>query len=85
MEGQELPVQVGQADALIAGATIKQERIDSGWIFSDGYYDATQTFVVTKDSSIASFAVPLKLLIVLFRPDAAPPINELIILNTGLI
>ena len=49
-------VQVGQADALIAGATIKQERIDSGWIFSDGYYDATQTFVVTKDSSIASFA-----------------------------
>ncbi len=48
-------VQVGQADALIAGATIKQERIDSGWIFSDGYYDATQTFAVAKDSSIASF------------------------------
>ena len=48
-------VQVGQADALIAGATIKQERIDNGWIFSDGYYDATQTFVVTKDSEIKSF------------------------------
>lgn len=48
-------VQVGQADALIAGATIKQERIDSGWIFSDGYYDATQTFVVAKDSAINSF------------------------------
>lgn len=48
-------VQAGQADALIAGATIKQERIDSGWIFSDGYYDATQTFVVGKDSDIASF------------------------------
>lgn len=48
-------VQAGQADALIAGATIKQERIDSGWIFSDGYYDATQTFVVAADSSIASF------------------------------
>ena len=48
-------VQAGQADAIIAGATIKQERIDSGWIFSDGYYDATQTFVVGADSSIASF------------------------------
>ena len=48
-------VQAGQADALIAGATIKQERIDSGWIFSDGYYDATQTFVVASDSDIASF------------------------------
>ncbi|MDY4835501.1 MAG: transporter substrate-binding domain-containing protein [Frisingicoccus sp.] len=48
-------VQVGQADAIIAGATIKQERIDSGWIFSDGYYDATQTFVVAADSDIASF------------------------------
>lgn len=48
-------VQCGQADAIIAGATIKQERIDSGWIFSDGYYDATQTFVVAKDSDIKSF------------------------------
>ncbi|MCH5290218.1 MAG: transporter substrate-binding domain-containing protein [Treponema sp.] len=48
-------VQVGQADALIAGATIKQERIDNGWIFSDGYYNATQTFVVAKDSTVASF------------------------------
>lgn len=48
-------VQAGQADALIAGATIKQERIDSGWIFSDGYYNATQTFVVSKGSDIASF------------------------------
>ncbi|MCI5902579.1 MAG: transporter substrate-binding domain-containing protein [Blautia sp.] len=48
-------VQAGQADALIAGATIKQERIDSGWIFSDGYYNATQTFVVAEGSDIASF------------------------------
>ncbi|MDO4465210.1 MAG: transporter substrate-binding domain-containing protein [Bacillota bacterium] len=48
-------VQAGQADGIIAGATIKQERIDSGWIFSDGYFDATQTFVVAEGSSIASF------------------------------
>lgn len=48
-------VQAGQADAIMAGATIKQERIDSGWIFSDGYFDATQTFVVAADSDITSF------------------------------
>lgn len=47
--------QAGQADGMIAGASIKQERIDSGWIFSDGYYDATQTFVVGADSDISSF------------------------------
>ncbi|MFV0527937.1 MAG: transporter substrate-binding domain-containing protein [Lachnospiraceae bacterium] len=48
-------VQSGQADAIIAGATIKQERIDSGWIFSDGYYNATQTFVVAKGSDITDY------------------------------
>ena len=48
-------VQAGQADGLIAGATIKQERIDSGWIFSEGYYNATQTFVVAEGSDIAKF------------------------------
>jgi len=48
-------VQANQADGLIAGATIKQERIDSGWIFSEGYYDATQTFVVAEGSDIKSF------------------------------
>lgn len=48
-------VQAGQADGLIAGATIKQERIDAGWIFSDGYYDATQTFVVAAGSDVDTF------------------------------
>lgn len=48
-------VQSGQADAIIAGATIKQERIDSGWIFSDGYYNATQTFVLAEGSDIKGY------------------------------
>ena len=48
-------VQAGQADGLIAGATIKQERIDSGWIFSEGYYNATQTFVVAEGSDVKNF------------------------------
>lgn len=50
-----MAVQAGQADGIIAGATIKQERIDSGWIFSEGYYNATQTFVVASDSDVASY------------------------------
>ncbi len=48
-------VQAGQADGLIAGATINQERKDSGWIFSDGYYDATQTFVIPTGSDIKGY------------------------------
>lgn len=48
-------VQAGQADGLIAGASITDERKASGWIFSDGYYNATQTFVVSAGSDIKSF------------------------------
>lgn len=44
-----------QANAMIAGASIKQDRIDSGWIFSDGYYTATQCMTVRTDSDIKGF------------------------------
>ena len=54
-DGAVAAVQTGQADAIMAGASIKQERIESGWIFSDGYYTATQTIAVPEDSDIASF------------------------------
>jgi polar amino acid transport system substrate-binding protein len=47
--------QAGQADGMIAGASIKQDRIDSGWIFSDGYYTATQCLTVAEDSTIEGF------------------------------
>ena len=47
--------QAGQKDALIAGASIKQERIDAGWIFSDGYFTATQSMAVASGSDIAGF------------------------------
>ena len=47
--------QAGQADGMIAGASITDERKASGWIFSDGYYDATQGMAVAKDSDIAGF------------------------------
>lgn len=54
-DGAVAAVQSGQADAIIAGASIKQERIDSGWIFSDGYFNATQTAVVPADSTVKTF------------------------------
>lgn len=47
--------QAGQADGMIAGASITDERKASGWIFSDGYYTATQTMTVPSDSDITGF------------------------------
>lgn len=47
--------QSGQADGMIAGASITDERKSSGWIFSDGYYDANQSMAVAKDSDITGF------------------------------
>ncbi len=47
--------QAGQADGMIAGASVTEERKNSGWIFSDGYYDATQGMAVAKNSTIKSF------------------------------
>ncbi len=48
--------QAGQADGMIAGASITEERKESGWIFSDGYYDADQCLAVAEASEIKGFA-----------------------------
>ena len=48
--------QAGQADGMIAGASVTEERKGNGWIFSDGYYDATQGMAVAKDSAVTGFA-----------------------------
>lgn len=48
--------QSGQADGMIAGASITDERKSSGWIFSDGYYNATQSMTVAEKSDITGFA-----------------------------
>lgn len=48
-------VQAGQADGLIAGASITDERKASGWIFSDSYYDSSQTFVLAQGSDIKGY------------------------------
>ena len=47
--------QAGQADGMIAGASITEKRQSEGWIFSDGYYTATQCMAVAKDSGIKGF------------------------------
>ena len=47
--------QAGQADGMIAGASITEERKESGWIFSDGYYDANQSMAVEASSDIDGF------------------------------
>ena len=47
--------QAGQANGMIAGASITDERKASGWTFSEGYYDATQGMAVGKDSEIKGF------------------------------
>ena len=47
--------QAGQADGMIAGASITDERKESGWMFSDGYYQTTQTMTVAADSDITGF------------------------------
>lgn len=44
--------QAGQADGMIAGASITDERKASGWIFSDGYFDATQSFAVLANGDV---------------------------------
>ena len=48
--------QSGQADGMIAGASITDERKNTGWIFSDGYYTCTQSMTVAADSDIKGFA-----------------------------
>ena len=47
--------QAGQKDAMIAGASITEERKAAGWIFSDGYFNACQCMAVAKGSDIAGF------------------------------
>ena len=47
--------QAGQKDGMIAGASITNARKESGWIFSDGYYNATQSMAVAKGSDITGF------------------------------
>lgn len=50
-----LACKAGQANAMIAGASITDERKESGWMFSDSYFTATQCMTVKDDSTIKGF------------------------------
>ena len=50
--------QAGQADGMIAGASITESRKESGWIFSDGYFTATQSMAVSASSDIDTLEDP---------------------------
>jgi polar amino acid transport system substrate-binding protein len=47
--------QAGMKDGMMAGASITEERKASGWIFSDPYYNATQSMAVAQGVSISGF------------------------------
>ena len=47
--------QAGMKDGMIAGASITEERLSSGWIFSDAYFNASQSMAVAQGVSITSF------------------------------
>ena len=47
--------QAGQKDGMIAGASITDARKEAGWIFSDGYYNATQSMAVAQGSGVKGF------------------------------
>ena len=47
--------QEGLADGMMAAVSVTRERMDQGWIFSDGYYDSYQCMAVAKDSGISGF------------------------------
>ena len=54
-DGSIAACQAGQKDGMIAGASITETRKESGWIFSDGYYNATQSMAVAQGSDITGF------------------------------
>ena len=54
-DGSIAACQAGQKDGMIAAASITEERKADGWIFSDGYFTATQSMAIAQDTPIAGF------------------------------
>ena len=53
-DGSIAACQAGQKDGMIAAASITDERVAEGWIFSDGYFTATQSMAIAQDAPIQS-------------------------------
>ena len=54
-DGSIAACQAGQKDGMIAAASITEERKANGWIFSDGYFNATQSMAIAQDTPIKGF------------------------------
>lgn len=54
-DGSIAACQAGQKDGMIAAASITEERKADGWIFSDGYFTATQSMAIAQDTPIKGF------------------------------
>jgi polar amino acid transport system substrate-binding protein len=54
-DGSIAACQAGQKDGMIAAASITEERVAEGWIFSDGYFTATQSMAIAQDTPIQGF------------------------------
>ncbi len=54
-DGSIAACQANQKDGMIAAASITEERKADGWIFSDGYFTATQSMAVAVGTSIRGF------------------------------
>ena len=54
-DGSIAACQAGQKDGMIAAASITEQRQAEGWIFSDGYFTATQSMAIAQDTPIKGF------------------------------
>ena len=54
-DGSIAACRAGQKDGMIAAASITDERVAEGWIFSDGYFTATQSMAIAQDTPITGF------------------------------
>ncbi|MDO4866064.1 MAG: transporter substrate-binding domain-containing protein [Clostridia bacterium] len=54
-DGSIAACQAGQKDGMIAAASITEERKAEGWIFSDGYFNGTQSMAIAEGTPIKGF------------------------------
>ena len=54
-DGSIAACQAGQKDGMIAAASITEARKAEGWIFSDGYFNGTQSLAIAEGTPIKGF------------------------------
>ena len=54
-DGSIAACRAGQKDGMIAAASITEERVADGWVFSDGYFTGTQSMAIAEGTPIEGF------------------------------